>query len=178
MPTMAASTGAAFLPIASLAARPSRTMSTFSCTPAPTPSTASNSGPRGVSSSVSGCTSSSFAPSSLRFFCVATSVPVTRARIMSWTLPDVPGVDDADDARICGNLGRIKRKAGLFAAHEEHILADAGPHRISGHDDSSDGLARRRHRLHEQERDALERLVLVIQHQRPDDTSQLHVTFS
>src|ERR687897_3536179 len=41
MPTIAASTGAAFLPIASLAARPSRTMSTFSCTPAPTPSTAS-----------------------------------------------------------------------------------------------------------------------------------------
>ncbi len=45
MPTMAASTGAAFLPIASLAERPSSTISTFSCTPAPTPSTASSSRP-------------------------------------------------------------------------------------------------------------------------------------
>ena len=40
MPTIAASTGAAFLPSASPAARPSSTTSTFSCTPAPTPSTA------------------------------------------------------------------------------------------------------------------------------------------
>src|SRR5688500_9958294 len=171
MPTMAASTGAAFLPIASLAARPSRTISTFSCTPAPTPSTASSSGPRGVSSSVNGCTNSSFAPSSLRFFCVATSVPVTRARIMTRTLPDVPGVDDADDARVCGYLGRIKRKAGLFAADEEHILADAGTHRIGGHDDASDGFARRRHRLHEQERDAVERRVLIVEHQSADHAS-------
>ena len=63
MPTIAASTGAAFRPSASPAARPSSTTSTFSCTPAPTPSTASSAAPRGVSSRFSGCTSSSFAPS-------------------------------------------------------------------------------------------------------------------
>ena len=35
--------------------------------------------PRGVSSRFSGCTSSSFAPSNLRCFCVETTVPTTRA---------------------------------------------------------------------------------------------------
>ena len=39
--------------------------------------------PRGCSSSVSGCTSSSFAPSSFLFFCVATTVPTTRQICMS-----------------------------------------------------------------------------------------------
>src|SRR5260221_2714608 len=70
MPTMAASTGAAFLPMASLAERPSSTISTFSPTPAPAPSTASSSPPRGLSSSVSGCTSSSLPPSSFGDFLV------------------------------------------------------------------------------------------------------------
>ena len=46
MPIMAASTGAPFRPSASPAARPSITTSTFSCTPAPTESTASSAVPR------------------------------------------------------------------------------------------------------------------------------------
>src|SRR5580765_795385 len=79
IPTMAASTGAAFRFSASPAARPSRTTSTFSCTPAPTLSTASSATPRGVSSRFSGCTSNSFAPSNFRCFWVETTVPTTRA---------------------------------------------------------------------------------------------------
>src|SRR5215510_10195782 len=79
MPTIAASTGAALRPSASPAARPSSTISTFSVTPAPTESTASSGVPRGLSSSVTGCTSNSFAPSNVGCFCVETTVPITRA---------------------------------------------------------------------------------------------------
>ena len=87
----------------------------------------------------------------------------TRARIIGSRgrpLPDVPGIDDADDAGIGRHLGRIKRKARFFAAHEEHFFAYARAHRIGGDDDAADRLARRRHRLHEQQRHALERVVL------------------
>src|SRR5947208_37600 len=105
IPTMAASTGAAFCPMASLAERPSSTMSTFSPTPAPAPSTASSSPPRGVSSRLSGCTSSSLPPSSLRCFCVETTVPTTRASSMA-ALSDGPVIDDAHDARVGRHLSR------------------------------------------------------------------------
>ena len=67
---------------ASPAALPSITISTFSPTPAPTESIASSGMPRGWSSSVSGCTSSSLAPSSLRCFWVETTVPTTRPSCM------------------------------------------------------------------------------------------------
>src|SRR6187399_3568351 len=83
IPTIAASTGAAFRRRASPAARPSITTSTFSPTPAPTESIVSNGTPRGVPSSASGCTSSNFAPSSLRCFWVETSVPMTRPICMA-----------------------------------------------------------------------------------------------
>src|SRR5437762_5796853 len=109
IPTMAASTGAAFFPMASLAERPSSTMSTFSPTPAPAPSTASSSPPRGVSSRLSGCTSSSLPPSSLRCFWVETTVPVTRAKSM--TSAQIPVIDDAHDARVGGDPGGAKRES-------------------------------------------------------------------
>ena len=41
-------------------------------------------------------------------------------------------IDDADDAGVDRRLGRMERKARLFAAHEEDFLADAGPDRIDG----------------------------------------------
>src|SRR5205809_697206 len=153
IPTMAASTGAAFFPMASLAERPSRTMSTFSPTPAPAPSTASSSPPRGVSSRLRGCTSSSLPPSSLRCFCVETTVPTTRASSMA-ALSDGPVIDDAHDARVGRHLSRIERKARLFAADEKHMLAHAGAHRIRGPNHAADGFSSRRDRLHEQQRHA------------------------
>src|SRR2546423_13267610 len=99
MPMTAASTGAAFRPRASPAARPSMTTSTFSVTPAPTESTASSGVPRGASSRPSGCTSSSFAPSSFRCFWVDTTVPITRAICIRWWALRlyIPMIDDADD---------------------------------------------------------------------------------
>src|SRR5215472_1791343 len=146
---IAASTAAAFLRSASPAAFPSNTTSTFSPTPAPTESIASIVVPRGLSSSVSGCTSISFAPSSLRFFCVATTVPTTRQICMSdvrWSMSELFGVhpiDDADNRSVGWRLGRIEGKRGFAAAHEEYALANAGadrvqrderlPHRITRH---------------------------------------------
>src|SRR5262245_5837685 len=147
IPTMAASTGAPLRPSASPAARPSMTTSTFSCTPAPTESTASSAVPRGASSSPIGCTSSSLAPPNLACFCVATTVPTTRASCMGacagpvlsdrpWARPKgralryVYLIDDAHDAGVSGHFGRIEGKRRFLAAHEEHRLADAGADRI------------------------------------------------
>src|SRR5688572_9490853 len=93
-------------------------------------------------------------------------------------LPDVPGIDDPHNAGVGGHLDWMKRKTRFFAAHEEHVFADAGAHGVGSHDDPADRLARRRHRLDEQQRHALQRLVLVVQHQRADDASQLHYSLN
>ena len=74
-----------------------------------------------------------------------------------------------------GTSTGMKRKARFFAAHEEHIFADARAHRIGGDDDAADRLARRRHRLHEQQRHAVERVVLDVQHDVSDDATELHM---
>src|SRR5215471_769697 len=150
MPMMAASTAAAFLPSASPAALPSITSSTFSPTPAPTESIASSAGPFGCSSSVSGCTRSSLAPSSFLFFCVATTVPTTRAICIS-ALSVVPVIDDSDHRGVGGRLGGIEREGGLAAADEEDALAGTGADRIERHECPAGRVARGRDRLeHEQ----------------------------
>src|SRR5258706_11231395 len=151
IPTMAASTGAARRPSASPAARPSSTINTFSCTPAPTPSIASSAVPRGESSAFSGCTSISFAPSNVGCFCVETTVPMTLA-ICTGRL-HVPVVDDADDGGIDRRFGGMEGKAGFLAANEEHLFADAGADRIDGDERTSCGLPIRRDRLDEHEFD-------------------------
>src|SRR5580765_3956564 len=181
IPTIAASTGAPFFPIASPAARPSRTINTFSSTPAPTPSTANSATPRGVSSRFSGCTSSSFAPSNFRFFCVATTVPTTRAICIrinhqndSGLLSEVPVIDDADDAGIHRRLGGIKRKARFFAAHEEHLFADAGADAVDSNQRFPGRLAIGIQRLNEQQRDAGEVLVFPGDDDRADHSRNLH----
>src|SRR3954471_21721241 len=147
---IAASTAAALRPSASPAALPSMTTSTRSPTPAPTASIASSVVPRCVPSSVSGCTSISLAPSSLRFFWVETTVPTTRQICIVLRL-DVPVIDDADDGRVGRRLGRIERKRGLAAADEKHVLADTGADRIECDERPPDGLPRGGERLqHEQ----------------------------
>src|SRR5579863_4463158 len=157
---IAASTGAPFLPSTSPAARPSRTISTFSRTPAPTPSTASSDGPRGVSSRFNGWTSSSLAPSNFRCFCVATTVPTTLASCTTVS-SNVPVINDADDTRISRGLDRIERKAGLLAADEEDGLADAGARRIDGDERPSHWLALGGQRLNHEQLDAHEVFVLA-----------------
>src|ERR1700722_13200712 len=157
---IAASTGAAFLPSTSPAARPSSTISTFSRTPAPTPSTASSDAPRGVSSRFSGWTSSSLAPSNVRCFCVATTVPTTLASCTTVS-SNIPVIADADEARINRMLDRMEREAGLLAAHEEDSLADTGAHRIDGHERPSHWLALGAQRLDHEQRDAQEVFILA-----------------
>ena len=79
MPMIAASTGAAFLPSASPAALPlDHDQHAFADTGADGINRQQRRAPR-VPSGVCGCTSSSFAPSSLRCFCVETTVPTTWA---------------------------------------------------------------------------------------------------
>src|ERR1700687_4069475 len=168
IPMMAASTGAAFWPIASPAARPSSTIRTLSRTPAPTPSTASSDAPRGVSSRFRGWTSSSLAPSNFRCFCVATTVPMTLASCTALS-SDVRAIDDADDARINRGLDRIERKAGFLAAHEKDNLAGAGAHRIHGDERPSHRLPLRGQRLHDEQLDAHEALILAGGHDVADD---------
>src|SRR6185295_3768775 len=173
MPMIAASTAANFRPSACPAAFPSITTSTFSPMPAPTESIASSVVPRGVSSRVSGCTSSSLAPSSLRFFCVATTVPTTRAIC---TLRQAPVIDDADDGGVGGRLGGIERKRRFAAADEEDVLADAGADRVERDQRAPRRLARCRQRLQHEQLDAVEVRVLHGRYNFADDSRQLHVS--
>src|SRR6478752_6533041 len=107
-----------------------------------------------------GCTSRSFAPSNLACFCVATTVPITRAICMN-RLPEIPMVDDADNPGIDGRFHRIERKARFLAANEEHPLADARACRIDRDERAPHGLALGRQRLKDQEFEAREVLVLA-----------------
>src|SRR5438552_8930902 len=169
IPTTAASTGAAFLPSASPAARPSKTMSTFSLTPAPTLSTASSAVPLGVSSRFSGCTSRSFAPSNLGCFCVDTTVPTTRAICITdlglsraaRSSFNVPMVHDADDGRVVGRLHRIERKGRFFPSYEEHFFADAGADGIHRDERLPRTFSLWRQRLHDQQLETRQALLLA-----------------
>src|SRR5262249_28313350 len=172
MPTIAASTGAPFRPSASPAARPSSTISTFSCIPAPTESTASNVTPRGWSSTVSGWTSSSLPASNARCFCVATTVPTTRAICMSVARPVI---DDAHDPGVGRHLGGMKRKTGFLSAYEEHGLAHTGPDGVDGHDGSPDRRAIGANRLQDEQLHAHQVLVLARGHDVSEDLGELHV---
>src|SRR6185436_1408129 len=177
IPTIAASTGAAFLPSASPAARPSSTTSTRSFTPAPTPSIASRAVPRGVSSGLIGCTSRSLAPSNFLCFCVETTVPMTLPICID-PLSEIPVIDDADDARVDGRLDGIERKARFLAAHEEHFFADAGADRIDGDEGPAGGLALRRERLEDQQLQAHEVFVFSRDDDVPDDSREMHYSLS
>src|SRR5688572_21644803 len=141
IPTIAASTGAALRPSASPAAFPSITTSTRSPIPAPTESMASSGPPRGAPSGPCGWTSSSFAPSSLRCFCVETTVPTTVPICIARASARVHGIDDADDRRVGGHFDGMERIGGFAPAHEEDAFADPGAGRVDGHQALADRLA-------------------------------------
>src|SRR3954469_25289474 len=175
MPMIPASTGAPFRPRVSAAARPSSTTSTFSSTPAPTPSTASSALPRGVSSRLSGCTSISLAPSNFLFFCVDTTVPITLAICILNSLPEVPVIDDADDAGVDRRFGRVERKARFLAADVEHFFADTGADRVDGDEGAAGRLPLGRERLHQQQLDPGELGILHAHHDVADHAGEVHV---
>ena len=87
---------------------------------------------------------------------------------------DVPVIDDADDAGVDRRLGGIERKARFLAAHEEHLLADAGADRVDRDERPAGRLAIGRQRLHDQQLDAGEVLVLAGHDDVADDSGQLH----
>src|SRR6266851_3167881 len=78
---------------------------------------------------------------------------------------DVPVVDDAHDAGVDGWLGGRERKARLFAADEEHFVADERPARR---------LTLRGQRLDDEQLDRGEPLVLARHHDVTDHSGQLH----
>src|SRR5688572_20000545 len=130
---------------------------TRSSKPAPTESIASRVAPLASPWGVSGCTRSNFAPSNCGRLIVATTVPTTRARIMSvLTGVNLRLVDDADDARVRRHFNRVPREAGFLAANEEHGLADTGADRVDRHQRPAHVRAVRRDRLDEQQLDAVE----------------------
>ena len=64
-------------------------------------------------------------------------------------------IDDPDDGSVGGRLGRQERKRGLAAAHEEHVLADAGADRVERDERAPGRLAGRRDRLQDEQREPL-----------------------
>src|SRR5262245_46954642 len=182
IPTIAASTGAPFFPSASPAARPSRTMRTFSSTPAPTPSTANSVAPLGESSRLSGCTSSSFAPSNFPCFWVDTTVPTTRAICMNLArnskdaelLSNVPVIDDSNDARVDGRFDGIKRKACFFASHEKDVLAHSGANAVHSNQRLPRRLALRCQRLDEKKLEPAQIFIFSRDDDGADDLCNLH----
>ena len=137
MPTIAASTGASFLPSASPAARPSSTAITSSPRPAPTESIASSDVPRLRARAASPAAGS--AASRPRTAAASASTRLHRPRARESPRPAGragldrrPVIDDADDAGVRRHFGGMEREARFFAAHEEHALADACADRIDG----------------------------------------------
>src|SRR5207244_478548 len=129
-PTTAASTAATPRPRAWMAAFPSWTSSTRSPMPALTESMASTVGPFGAPEGSTGWMSRSFAPSSFAFFCVATTVPTTRARNTALLL-HLDAVDHADDGRVHGRVLEAGGHARGRARHHQHAVAQA---RVDGVD--------------------------------------------
>ena len=87
----------------------------------------------------------------------------------------IPVIDDADDARIDGRFDRIERKARFLAANEEHLLANPGTDGVDGDDRPTRWLVPRRQRLHHEQLDADEVLVLVGYDHITDYSRYLHL---
>src|SRR6185436_7149263 len=86
--------------------------------------------------------------------------------------------DDADDARIDRRLGRMERKARLFATHEEHFFADAGTDGIDDHQRAPRRLSLRRQRLDHEQSDTRQVFVLSSRDDIANHAGQLHEVFS
>ena len=164
----------ALRPSASPAARPSMTISTFSCTPAPTRvhgeqrraarlcRRASPAAPAAAwrpRTSGASAWRRRFRRRGQRHGCIGSSVPV---------------IDDADDAGVGRHLGRVERKARFLAAHEEHRLADAGADGVDRHERPPGRQCRRRRSAAGRAASRREVLVLPRDDDVADDPGELH----
>src|ERR1051325_4460212 len=90
-------------------------------------------------------------------------------------LPEIPVIDDADDAGIDGRFGRrIKRKARFLAAHEKDFFADTSADRVDRHQRPSGRFTGRGPRLDEQQLDPHELLIFARDDDVADDPRELH----
>ena len=172
MPMIAASTGAPLRPSASPAARPSITTSTFSCTPAPTESTASSAVPRGLSSRRQAGRAAAW-----RLRTWGASVWRRRCRRRGRAASD-PQITSDRRCRRCRRRSAPRSdgtESCFLAAHEEHCFADTGADRIDRDERPADGDCRRRQRLQHQQLDAVQVLVLARDDDVADDLGELHV---
>src|SRR5215203_1027095 len=171
MPTMPASTGASAGWNGNDASRP-RTKNTISPTPAPTASAAISVRPAGCLSAPSGCRISSFNAASPGSLSDATT-STTRATCTSGPL-HLDSVDDADDGGIDGAVFQARGHASGAAAHDEHDFADAGIHRVDGHEIIALRLAVRIHAAGHEQLRALQARILPRGDNRPDDSGEEH----
>src|SRR4051812_8380280 len=95
-------------------------------------------------------------------------------RWLELLVSDVPVIDDADDSGIDWRLLRIERKAGFFSPHEKDLLADARAHRIHRDERTPDRCPIGRERLHDEQRNAVQVLVLAAHHDVANHAGQLH----
>src|SRR5262245_5694125 len=83
-------------------------------------------------------------------------------------------IDDADDARVCRNLDRIKREACLLAADKEHRFTDASAHRVDSDERPAGVRSIRRKRLQHQQLHPCQVVVLARDDEVADHFRQLH----
>src|SRR5207247_11222553 len=97
------------------------------------------------------------------------SLPSCNSAILQFCKsPQLPVVDDADDAGVDRWLGGMEWKARLFAADEEHFLADAGTDRVHRDERPPRRLTLRGQRLDDEQLDRGEPLVLAGHHDVTD----------
>src|ERR1700691_340325 len=110
-----------------------------------------------------GCTTRSFFPSSDAFFIVATTVPITRPRIMASFLPragdadftlrvEIDSVHDADDGGVHRPILAFRGVARRTAGDDQHGFAKSRVDRVHGDDVTGFVSAFRRDRLNYEER--------------------------
>src|SRR5436190_18692540 len=86
----------------------------------------------------------------------------------------VPMVDDPHDPGVNRRQHRIEGEARFLAADEEYLFADARTHRVDRDERLPRWLSIRCERLHDQQRDAREVLVLACHDDISDDAGKLH----
>src|SRR4030081_2382089 len=87
-------------------------------------------------------------------------------------------IDDSDDAGVHRRPGRGEREASFLPAYEEYLFADTGADGIDRHERPAGRLAFGRERLHDQQLDAGEALVLARGDDGADDPGELHYSFT
>ncbi len=83
-------------------------------------------------------------------------------------------IDDADDAGVDGGVSRIEGETRLFAADEKHLLADARANGIHGDERPAGRLAIGRQRLHDEQLDPDEGVVLSSRDDVTNHAPDLH----